>query len=45
MLHVFSFFFVFLILYVKMYSTDAKMQKIEPDLNIFMMDENFGGSV
>ncbi len=25
--------------------TDAKTQKIEPDLNFVMMDESFGGSV
>ncbi len=30
---------------IKMHSTDAKMQKIEPDPNFFMMDESFGGSV
>ncbi len=28
-----------------MLATDAKTQKIEPDPNFFMMDENFGLSV
>ncbi len=30
---------------IKMLSTDAKAQKIEPDPKIFMTDESFGGSV
>ncbi len=30
---------------IKMHATDAKTQKIEPDPNIFMTDESFGGSV
>ncbi len=28
-----------------MHATDAKTQKLEPDLNFFMIDEIFGGSV
>ncbi len=30
---------------IKMHVTDAKMQKIEPDPNFFMMDESLRGSV
>ncbi len=30
---------------IKILVTDVKTQKIEPDPNFFMMDENFGGSV
>ncbi len=30
---------------IKMHATDAKTQKVEPDLNFFMTYERFGGSV
>ncbi len=30
---------------IKIHAMDAKTQKIEPDLNYFMTDESFGGSV
>ncbi len=30
---------------IKMHATDAKTQKIEPDLIFFMTDKSFGGSV
>ncbi len=30
---------------IQMHATDEKTQKIEPDPNLFMMDEGFGGSL
>ncbi len=38
-------FFVLSSFPIKMLATDAKMQKIEPDPNFFMMDESFRDSV
>ncbi len=30
---------------IKLHAIDAKTQKIEPDPNVFLTDESFGGSV